>query len=202
MTRRLVLEAFDSAATPAAQDDGAAEAALEQARLAGYDAGYKSGWDDAIRKAREDGEHIGAEFARNLRDLGFTYEEARAHVMRSLEGFLSEICETFLPAAVSESLAPVVVETLSELAADAAGTPVLIRVSPENAERLRALVSLDAAVPAQIVEEPTLAEGQAYLKLGAEERVVDLAEPLERVRTAIRAIGNATERTLDARNTA
>lgn len=204
MSRRLELEPFDLGAPVETPSDPALVPAadVEAARLAGYDAGYKTGWDDAVRKTEEDGERISAEFARNLRDLGFTYEEARAHVLKSFEGLLFELCDTLFPTLMAEALGPVILESLAEIADDAAGAPVLIRVSPSDGDRLRALLTTDTALPVQVVDEPSLAEGQAYLKLGEEERHVDLAEPLERIREGVRAVVASAERSLDARRTA
>lgn len=200
--RPLALEAFD-AAGPRTKDkpDLVAAEAVETARITGYDAGYKTGWDDAMQKNRDDGDRIGAEFARNLRDLSFTYHEARAHVLRSLDGLLDELAGTFLPGIMAEAMGPMIKETIASIAADAANAPVQIRAAPAEAERLRSFLANEEDLPVHVVDEPTLAEGQAYLKLGAEERQVDLREPLERLSSAMAALGNVTERTLDERNT-
>ena len=48
---------------------------------ASYETGYSAGWDDAVRAETEAHKRISAEFARNLQDLGFTFHEARAHVI-------------------------------------------------------------------------------------------------------------------------
>lgn len=202
MTRRVTLETFDLEASAPDAVPMVPPEEVDAARLQGYDEGYKTGWDDAIRKTQDDGERIGAEFARNLRDLGFTYEEARAHVMTSFEGLLVELANTFLPGLMAEAIGPVLLDALGDLAGEAAGAPVLIRVAPGEGGKLRSFLTSETALPVQVIDEPSLAEGQAYLKLGAEERQVDLTEPLDRVREAIRALGDATERTLDDRRTA
>ncbi|MEM9708780.1 MAG: flagellar biosynthesis protein [Pseudomonadota bacterium] len=200
MSRPVELETFEIGGKRAATEaPGIPPEAVEGARIEGYDQGYKTGWDDAMQKCEADGTRIGAEFERNLRDLGFTFEEARAHVLRSLEGLIGEIAETFLPALMAETIGPILLEAMQDLAGDAANAPVLIRVSPGESARLSALIDADQGMPFQIVDEPSLAEGQAYLKLGAEERQVDLSEPLTRIREAIRALGDVTERTLDER---
>lgn len=198
----LRLEAFDAAPAGRAREEEkriTAEA-VENARIAGYDSGYKTGWDDAMRQSRDDGERIGAEFARNLRDLSFTFHEARAHVLRSLEGLLDEISTTFLPGLMAEALGPMIKDSISSIADGAANTPVLIRAAPAEAARLRTYLADETELPVQVVDEPSLAEGQAYLKLGAEERQVDLKEPLERLSEAMSALGQVTERTLDERS--
>lgn len=200
-TRPVILETFDAAATQQVEADKYVSLEeVETARISGYDAGYKTGWDDAMHKSRADGERIGAEFARNLRDLSFTFHEARAHVLRSLDGLLDEISKTFLPGIMSEAIGPIIKETIEAVASDAAGAPIQIRAAPDEAERLRSFLVNEADLPVQVVDEPSLAEGQAYLKLGAEERQVDLREPLERVSAAIAALDRATQRTLDERH--
>lgn len=199
--RPVNLETFDAVDTKRADvEHRVSMEEVESARIAGYDSGYKTGWDDAMQKSRTDGERIGAEFARNLRDLSFTFHEARAHVLRSLDGLLDEISQTFLPGLMSEAIGPMIKESIETIAADAAGTPIQIRAAPEEAGRLRAFLVNETDLPMQVVDEPSLAEGQAYLKLGAEERQVDLREPLERLSSAIAALGSVTERTLDERN--
>lgn len=198
----LRLEAFDalSQRKERSEDNRVSAEAVETARIAGYDSGYKTGWDDAMRQSNEDGQRIGAEFARNLRDLSFTYHEARAHVLRSLEGLLDEVTETFLPGVMAETIGPLIKETISSIADDTANAPILIRAAPAEADRLREYLADESELPVQVVDEASLAEGQAYLKLGAEERKVDLQEPLERLTEAIAALGSVTERTLDERN--
>lgn len=198
--RPLQLEAFSTVpAKTAAQSEAAIQQAAEAARIAGYDAGYKTGWDDAMRQSNEDGQRIGAEFARNLKDLSFTYHEARAHVLRSFEGLLSELVRTFLPELAARSLGPILKEEIAEIADAAVGAPILIRAAPAEAEKLRGLITDDAGMPIEIVEEESLAPGQAHLKLGTEERDVDLSAPLRRLDEALSALTEVTERTLDDR---
>ncbi len=200
--RRLELEAFATAPKPVSGvNEAELQIATEAARMAGYDAGYKTGWDDAMRQTRDEGERIGAEFARNLRDLSFTYHEARAHVLRSLEGLLRGVMTTFLPSLVSESLGPILQEEISTLAEEAASAPILIRAAPAEAEKLRKFLADETGLPIQIVDEPSLAEGQAHLKLGSEERDVDLSAPLQTLSDAMAALGQKMERMLDERRT-
>ena len=200
--RTLKLDTFDGVSqSHFDQCGGRIAEAAEAARIAGYDSGYKTGWDDASRQSREDGERLGAEFARNIRDLSFTYFEARAHVLRSFEGFLTELLEIYVPEVMREVIGPTVHQTLCELAEDAASAPVLIRAAPSEAARLRLFLKDDRDLPFQVVDEASLAEGQVYIKLGAEERLVDLHDPLVRLKSAAQALSAVTERTLNERAT-
>lgn len=211
MPPRFTLEEFDEAnlasvrrraAEPTASPDTAAGESvpvitpemLERARLEGYETGYKAGWDDAAKAQSEDQSRIGAEFARNLQDLGFTFHEARSHVMHALEPLLTGMVERVLPGLVSKTMGQTIVEELLGLAADAADSPIEVMVSPASRPALDNLLTASAGVPFSIVEEPTLAEGQVYLRSGKVERHIDFTSAVERIGTAINGLYELNEK--------
>lgn len=167
---------------------------LEKVRLEGYEAGYKAGWDDATRAETEDQSRIGAEFARNLQDLGFTFHEARSHVMQALEPLLSGMVERVLPRLVSETIGQTVVEELLPLAASAADTPIEVVVSPASRPALEALLASASSVPLVLIEEPTLAEGQVFLRSGKTERHIDFTSTVDRIGAAIEGLYELNEK--------
>lgn len=172
------------------------EADLEAARLTGYEAGYQAGWDDAAKADDETRDRISAEFARNLQDLGFTFHEARSHVMQSLEPLLSIMVEKVLPKLVSDTIGQAIVEEILPLAANAADTPIQILVYPEGRTMLESLVSQNNTVPLEIVEESTLTEGQVYMRLGNTEKQIDLAGAVDRIGEAITGLYEINEKAL------
>lgn len=198
---RPVLEDFqgaDATAPEAAPGPNAAVTvapeAVETARLEGYEAGYKAGWDDATRALSEDQSRIGAEFARNLQDLGFTFQEARAHVMHALEPLLAGMVERVLPRLVSDTIGHTIVEELLPLASDAADAPIEVVVSPASRPALENLLSASVSVPFDLIEEPTLAEGQVFLRSGKLERHIDFTSAVERIGAAVRGLYDLNER--------
>ena len=194
------LEEFAPAEAPESAVDPLAglvpEGEVEAARLEGYDRGYRSGWDDAMAAAVEERSRLGAEFARNLQDLGFTYHEARAHVMRGVEQLLEEILTVFLPRSMRDVMARTILDELETLAAGAADAPVRVLVAPADAPALREMLDASVTMPLEVVEEATLAEGQVYLSLGEVERNIDLTATLERLSDALRAASDLNGRTL------
>lgn len=178
---------------PAAAQEASPEL-LEKARLEGYEAGYKAGWDDAARTETDDQSRIGAEFARNLQDLGFTFHEARSHVMQALEPLLSGMVERVLPRLVSETIGQTVVEELLPLAANAADTPIEVVVSPASRPALETLLADAASVPLVVIEEPTLAEGQVFLRSGKTERHIDFTSAVDRIGAAIEGLYELNEK--------
>lgn len=167
---------------------------LERARLDGYEGGYKAGWDDATRAEAEDQGRIGAEFARNLQDLGFTFHEARSHVMHALEPLLTGMVEKVLPRIVSESIGQTIVEELLPLASAAADAPIEVVVSSASRNALEGLLAESTSVPFTLIEEETLAEGQVFLRSGKTEKHLDLTGVVDRIGTAINGLYELNEK--------
>lgn len=167
---------------------------IEAARLEGYETGYRAGWDDAARTEAEDQSRIGAEFARNLQDLGFTFHEARAHVMQALEPLLTGMVERVLPRLVSETIGQTIVEELLPLASAAAGRPIEVMVNPANRPVVEDLLARSDTVPFTLVEEPTLADGQIYLRSGTHERQIDFTAAVDRIGAAIGSLYQLNEK--------
>ena len=202
MARLFPLEKFTHHGEPIARDTPppislSAEISpeeLEKQRLEGYEAGYKAGWDDAIRAEEEEQKRIGAEFARNLQDMGFTFHEARAHVMNRLEPLLLGMIEKVLPELVSQTIGHSIVEELLPLASDAADTPIEVVVHPSCRTQLEPLLASTTAIPITLTEEPSLAEGQVYLRAGSQEKHLDFTGALERMGKSITDLFSLNER--------
>ena len=191
MSGALDLEDFDDGPQPAAGSApiavGAAPdpLALEASRVEGYEDGYKTGWDDAIRSAEEDARNVSAELSRNLRDLSFTYFEARDDILAAVEPFLAELLETLFPELLAEAVAASIAADLAERVKDRHNGQVRIMISPEDGEVVRRLVGLTEGPEVEIVEEAALASGQAEI---CSERRDILVEPdtlIARLRAAL-----------------
>ncbi|WP_172297614.1 flagellar biosynthesis protein [Pseudoruegeria sp. HB172150] len=197
----LMLEDFDTeppAPPQAATSPAVADQTLlgEDARTAAFEEGYQAGWDDAVSAHSQDRQRIGAEFARNLQELSFTFHEARAHVLHAMEPLLNELVNTVLPGIVAETFALTVQEELRPLIASSADVPIDLVVAPGARTALEGQIAENAAAAIRLVEEPTLVEGQAFLRIGKVERQVDLSGALTQIRAAAAALHELNERTL------
>lgn len=183
----LKLEIFD--ADPKAQKTHTVvldRVALEDEKLASYETGYKAGWDDASAAMTEDQTRIRAELARNLQTLSFTYHEARNHVLKAVEPLLLQIVGQILPEIARETLAPFVLETLMPLAEGLGDAPVTLVINPAARAGVEALLEHATGLPLTIEEEPTLGEGQVYIRLGTVETQVDLDKATAEIASAVR----------------
>lgn len=160
--------------------------ALEEAKLASYDQGYSAGWEDAAAAQSDDQGRMRADLARHLQALGFSYQEARMHVLKAIEPLLVEIVERLLPDLARETLAPVVLEALMPMAEAMADLPVTLVMNPAARPAIEHLLDRATGLPLILQEELTLGEGQVYLRLGSAETLIDLDRAVAEITAAVR----------------
>lgn len=175
----------DFSAPEATPDKGLSEEELETIRLEAFETGYKAGWDDAARAAKEEQSHITADFARNLQDLSFTYHEAHSQVLAAVKPLLEDIVDKILPETARETIGLRLKDQLEELARRKARQRVEITVAPANLPAVEALTEQDFGFPLVVAGDDTLSDGQVFLSLGEEETEIDLGEVTDGIRTAL-----------------
>ena len=167
---------------------------LEDIRIKAYEQGYTAGWDDAAATQLLDQSRIQVDFARNLQSLGFTFHEARIHVLRAIQPLIHEIVTRLLPEIARDSLASVALEVLMPLADEMADTPVTLVLNPSSRPKVEAMLKQATGMPLTIIEEPTLGEGQVYLRLGDFETRVDMDRATADIATAVRDFFDLSEK--------
>jgi len=183
----LKLEVFEEGDKPAKiQTVVLDRVTLEDEKLASYDKGYQAGWEDAVAAQTGDQHRLRADLARNLQTLSFTYHEARSHILKAMEPLVLQIVGGLLPEIARASLAPTVLEVLMPLAEGLAEAPVTLVVNPAARAAVEKLLQQATGLPLVIEEEPTLGEGQVYLKLGANEAHIDLDHATAEIAAAVR----------------
>lgn len=168
------LEIFEAASAFSAEPTANVFAASEEERLAAYEQGYTAGWDDASAAQADEQAQISTSLAHNLQSIGFTFHEARMHVLGSLEPLLTGLAAHLLPALARASLGAVVAEVLTPIAEGLAETPIEIVMSPSSRPGIEAVLERTTNLPVTLTEEPTLSEGQVYLRCGQTETRIDL----------------------------
>ena len=183
----LKLEVFDIEDKPTKAETVILDrVALEDEKLASYDTGYRAGWEDSNAAQSDDQTRMKADLARNLQTLGFTYHEARSHILKAIEPLMLQIVGRLLPEIARETLAPFVLETLMPLAETLGDAPVKLVLNPSSRAPVEALLEQATGLPVVIEEEPTLGEGQVYIKLGSVEAEVDLDQATADIAAAVR----------------
>lgn len=161
--------------------------ALQEQRLEAFEGGYQAGWDDASKALAEDQAHIGAELGKNLQDLSFTLHEAQTAIIRNLEPLFDAILKTVLPAALQDSMDVRITEQLTTLAREIGGGTLIISVAPEQAPRIEGLLTAETGLNVSVQPDASLGNGQAFLRIGTRERMIDLDTALDEIRQRISA---------------
>jgi len=183
MTLSRLLEEFagNSAGEPVLMND----AALEDQKLEAFEKGYKAGWEDSARAQEESGVRLSEDFARNIRDLSFTHEEARTAILGAMAPVVRQMVETVLPSIAHDTLGLRVVEMIEAELSEHGRHPVRLEVAPQSAQALRAILPQDSDLPVEVAETETLGEGQVRLRLGqSSEREIDLGHVLDGIKSA------------------
>lgn len=184
MTLRDLLETFDGtrAALPGTLQPPETED-IEAIRTAAYEAGYSSGWEDALKADQDSRRRIEAEFERNIQNLAFTYHEAVDRVRGEMKTFVEALIDGFLPEIMPDMLRAHVRSELLRIADAHAEAPIEIVASPDCRALVAEMLEAEFSLDIRLVEDESLAERQVFVRIAETEVEVNLA-PLV---TALRA---------------
>ncbi len=187
----LRLEVFDTVTAGDGAPQPLVEAsALDEAKVTSFEQGYSAGWEDAAAAQSGDQSRIRADLARNLQSLAFTFQDARTHVLQAIRPLILEMTSRLLPEVAREALAPAVLEALMPLADELADAPLTLVLNPAVRDSVESLVAQATGLPVEIEEEPSLGEGQVYIRLGPAETKVDLTQVTDDITAAVRGFFN------------
>ena len=189
MAQRVRLEVFrpsepaaDAAGTVVLTGD-----ALEEARLAAFEKGYRAGWDDAVAAAEDEAQRRRGDVARALQELSFTYHEARGHLLQGLGPLLDQLCASILPGTAHAALGGIVREAVLPLAEAALDRPLRLTLHPDARAAVEAALQDTVAPPLELVEDAALGPGQVFLRWDGGEERIDLDEATAAIRAAVTA---------------
>ncbi|WP_299300599.1 hypothetical protein [uncultured Litoreibacter sp.] len=157
---------------------------LKAVEKGAFDAGYKDGWNDAFEEARTEEGKAQKDIAIALQELGFTYFEARQHILGSFRPLLDAMLHSVLPKASQASLTAMVQQEMTALA-EMVEPPIQILCSPINVEQLTELVSANGSPPVNIVAEETLAPSQIQLRYADGFSTLDTEATVKRIQDAV-----------------
>lgn len=158
---------------------------IEEQKLASFEKGYQAGWEDSARAQQDSSTRISEDFGRNIRDLSFTYQEAHGAFVADMEQLIRQLVNSVLPKLAQETLGQRIAEILTAEVEAQGQTPVRLVTAPGRGEALQAILPETTAMPLEIEEEASLADGQIQLRFGSTEREIDLAKVLETIGAAV-----------------
>jgi flagellar assembly protein FliH len=185
---RVQLEVFQLAVpTPASDIVVLGKMELEETRLSAFDKGYAAGWEDATAALTTDRSRMEAELGRNLQALGFTFQEARVHLLRGLKPLLTTMIGRLLPEMARETLCALILEQLMPHAEAAVDAPVSIIAHPRARPFLEGILTQAQGLPLKIAEDADLPQGQVFLRFaGGDETLIDLDRAIGQIMATVR----------------
>lgn len=174
MPKRLQLESFETAEDAQDRLIEMVPAKFDQARLASFEKGYQTGWDDAVAAQSAETARLRSDLGRNMQALSLTYQEACQNVLDALQPLLVDICAKVLPTMARQSLGAIVAEQLVPIAEGLSSAPITIVANPAALPQIEEILAREHSLPLIFTEDPGLGEGQVYLRFAETETRIDL----------------------------
>ena len=108
-------------------------------------------------------------------------------------GFAELGRQRLLPALARETLSQVVLEVVMPMAEKLADTPITLVLNPAVRVAVEALLEQATGLPLIVTEEPSLSEGQVYLKFGDTETQINLDRATAEITAAVRGFFDIPE---------
>jgi flagellar assembly protein FliH len=161
-----------------------ADSSLEEQKLESFESGYQAGWEDATKAQSDHHAKISAELEQSLQEISFTYHEAVAKLTSSFQPVLTEVIAKVLPEISKQSFILHLSEQVNTLISETLDRPIEITVSPENEEQIKMLAGEFIKEPFTIVVAEYVGENGVFVRLGQEERQIDLQGIVDQIKLA------------------
>ena len=169
------------------------EDVLEDAHLAAFESGYQAGWDDASAAHAKNQNQTITDLSQNLQALSFTYHEAYTHVLAAIHPLLQQMVATVLPDLAQATLGIRIISEVGKMAASHANPDLELTVSSATRSQVEALLNEGLNMPVHLLDDDSLGSGEVFLKLGQEERKIDMTGLLASIDTAVNQFFNTNE---------
>lgn len=179
----LKLEMFET--TPFESDETLLDThQVTRLRAESFEAGYAAGWQDALEQMRNEDalRRIAAEEA--LQAIGLSYTEAHQALSGMFLRLTDAILNQLLPATLCDALPAHLAQELEALVQRNTHAKVQIACAPSVRDLLAPIAASCRDLDLEFIAEPSFSEAQVALRLGAQERVIDLDTLLAALRAA------------------
>jgi flagellar assembly protein FliH len=154
---------------------------LESEKLQSFEDGYEAGWEDSVTAQDKSRNEISADFAKKLKEISLTFEDAQISLTHGLLPLFEDIVEKFLPEIAKVTLGPHIAGQLSELVQSQSDQEIEIIVSPNDYGSVKDLMESLIFDPFVILTKPELEDGQVYLKVGTKLREINFDKMIRKI---------------------
>ena len=142
-------------------------------KSAQFEKGYAAAWKDVLEKQDNQRQAWETQLTHSLQDLSFTYHEASAHILESLQPLLEKTLATLLPQIAEQTLPHIITEQIMEHLTTQGQPRIQITSAPDTRIELEALMPDNPELSIEMVEDPSLVTGLVFLRIGKLEQQVN-----------------------------
>jgi len=175
-------------------EDDDQDAAEEEQRLAVFEQGYAAGWDDAIAAQARNTQVATEEFAKNLTDLSFTYQEAVQQTSAALVPCLRALAEAVVPDALHAGLVQRIAAQLEDAIEVDGAAEIAVRCSSARHPIFSAGLPKLIDMPVRVIADNALATDEVSIRFETSERHIDLSELSQHICQSIEAFSFQLDR--------
>jgi|TARA_B110000003_G_C16323536_1_gene407786 hypothetical protein len=154
-------------------------------KSAQFEKGYATAWKDILEKQDNQRQAWETQLTHSLQDLSFTYHEASAHILESLQPLLEKTLATLLPQIAEQTLPHIIAEQIMEHLTTQEQPQVQITSAPDTQIELEALMPDNSELSIEMVEDPSLVPGLVFLRIGKVEQQVNTTKVATNICTTI-----------------
>lgn len=155
-----------------------------------YERGYKAGWDDAFAAAEKEKQDISSELAQNLRDLNFTFAEAKSATASEFDAMIDVLMAEILPDIAKTTLGAQLSQQLRILSKGQQDLTIQLAVADGDAEAVQAILPDVPGVHPDVFVDPQLPTGTVQWRVGSVEQQIDVNRIVKDMDNTVRGFFN------------
>lgn len=144
--------------------------------LDSFEEGYNAGWTDATKASKDERAQVEAQIAESLKDFMFSRTEMQQQTLKELRPLIEGVLTALLPEALRPALAPMMIETLEQIASDTLSGSIVLAVPEGLSEMIEPMLDPAQWPDLSIIEDTTLSDARAEIRCGDTTRAIDLGE--------------------------
>ncbi|GAA6208928.1 flagellar biosynthesis protein [Cognatishimia sp. WU-CL00825] len=153
---------------------------------AAYEDGFKAGWEDAMAANAQDKTALSATLASNLRDLAFTFFEARSATLENLDEMVDVMVAKALPEIARATLGLRLAQLLRGLSHQGEDAEIELCANAGDVAAIQAIMTDVPGVALGVVADPKLPEGCVQWRIQDQEHQLDIESLISEINTAVR----------------
>ncbi|MGH1463875.1 MAG: hypothetical protein ACRBBQ_00800 [Cognatishimia sp.] len=150
-----------------------------------FEEGYKAGWEDANAAIGREKTALSATLARNLRDLTFTFFEARSATIGHLDEVVDLMVAKALPAMAHATLGLRLSQLLRDLSPRDEHVSIELCAHPDDVAGIEGIMTEVPGVAPRVFSDPDMPAGCVQWRVADQEQQLDINNLISEINTAV-----------------